>query len=190
MVKIQDLKQIHMLENMPDRLLTLIGQEAQLSIFSAGTCLFRVGGIVDTFYMVIMGQVALRVALNPDIDVILENIQSGRTFGSSALISGGPATYTAVCQEPCETITLSGPRMQQLFETNQELGVSPDERGGPAIQADHGNRAKMIMKTLARHPEMKASIHDIETLTRRIRPDIGPYIRPGGFDPFPPRDIV
>jgi hypothetical protein len=27
------------------------------------------------------------------------------------------------------------------------------------------NRAKMIMKTLACHPEMKASIHDIETLT-------------------------
>jgi CRP-like cAMP-binding protein len=165
MVKIQDLKQIHMLENMPDRLLTLIGQEAQLSIFSAGTCLFRVGGIVDTFYMVIMGQVALSVALNPDIDVILENIQSGRTFGSSALISGGPATYTAVCQEPCETITLSGPRMQQLFETNQELAFHLMKGVARQYKQTMENRAKMIMKTLARHPEMKASIHDIETLT-------------------------
>jgi CRP-like cAMP-binding protein len=165
MVKIQDLKQIHMLENMPDRLLTLIGQEAQLSIFSAGTCLFRVGEIVDTFYMVIMGQVALSVALNPDIDVILENIQSGRTFGSSALISGGPATYTAVCQEPCETITLSGPRMQQLFETNQELGFYLMKGVARQYKQTMDNRAKMIMKTLARHPEMKASIHDIETLT-------------------------
>jgi CRP-like cAMP-binding protein len=165
MVKIQDLKQIHMLENMPDRLLTLIGQEAQLSIFSAGTCLFRAGEPVDTFYMVIMGQVALTVELNPDIDVILENIQSGRTFGSSALISGGPATYTAVCQEPCETITLSGPRMQKLFETNQELAFHLMKGVARQYKQTMENRAKMIMKTLARHPEMKASIHDIETLT-------------------------
>jgi hypothetical protein len=27
------------------------------------------------------------------------------------------------------------------------------------------NRARMIIKTLALHPEMKASIHDIEKLT-------------------------
>jgi CRP-like cAMP-binding protein len=165
MVKIQDLKQIHMLENMPNHLLSLIGLEARLSIFSAGTCLFRAGEPVDTFYMVIMGQVALTVALNPDIDVILENIQSGRTFGSSALISGGPAAYTAVCQEPCETITLSGPRMQQLFETNQELGFYLMKGVARQYKQTMDNRAKMIMKTLARHPEMKASIHDIETLT-------------------------
>jgi CRP-like cAMP-binding protein len=165
MVKIQDLKQIHMMENMPNHLLSLIGLEAQLSIFSAGTCLFRTGEPVDTFYMVIMGQVALTVTLNPDIDVILENIQSGRTFGSSALISGGPAAYTAVCQEPCETITLSGPRMQQLFETNQELAFYLMAGVARQYKQTMENRAKMIMKTLARHPEMKASIHDIETLT-------------------------
>jgi len=165
MVKIQDLKQIHMLENMPDHLLSLIGLEAHLSIFSAGTCLFRAGDPVNTFYMVIMGQVALTVALTPDIDVILENIQSGRTFGSSALISGGAAAYTAVCQEPCETITLSGPRMQKLFEANQELGFYLMKGVARQYKQTMDNRAKMIMKTLARHPEMKASIHDIETLT-------------------------
>jgi len=148
MVKIQDLKYIHMLEQMPAHLLALIGQEARLSIFSSGTCLFKAGEKVDTFYMVIMGQVALTVALNPDIDVVLENIQSGRTFGSSSLISGGPATYTAICQEPCETITLSG-----------SAGVARQYKNSM------DTRAKMILKTLARHPEMKASIHDIDKLT-------------------------
>ncbi len=165
MVKIQDLRHIHMLEQMPAHLLALIGQEAQLSIFSSGTCLFRPGEKVDTFYMVMMGQVALTVALNPDIDVVLENIQSGRTFGSSALISGGPATYSAICQEPCEAITLAGPRMQQLFETNQELGFYLMAGVARQYKNSMDTRAKMIMKTLARHPEMKASIHDIEKLT-------------------------
>jgi CRP-like cAMP-binding protein len=165
MVKIQDLKHIHMLEKMPERLLALIGKEAQLSIFSTNTCLFSAGENVDTFFMVMMGQVALTVELNPDMDVILENIQSGRTFGSSALISGGPASYTAICQEPCEIITLSGERMQQLFEINQELGFHLMAGVARQYKQTMDNRAKMIMKTLARHPEMKASIHDIETLT-------------------------
>jgi CRP-like cAMP-binding protein len=151
MVKIQDLKQIHMLEKMPDRLLSLIGQEAQLSIFSAGTCLFKAG--------------ALTVALSPDMDVILENIQSGRTFGSSALISRGPASYTAVCQEPCEAITLSGSRMQALFEKNRELGFHMMAGVARQYKQTMDNRARMIIKTLALHPEMKASIHDIEKLT-------------------------
>lgn len=165
MVKIQDLRHIHMLEQMPGHLLALIGQEAQLSIFSSGTCLFKAGEKVDTFYMVIMGQVALTVALNPDIDVVLENVQSGRTFGSSALISGGPATYTAICQEPCETITLSGPRMQQLFETNYELAFYLMAGVARQYKNSMDTRAKMILKTLALHPEMKPSIHDIEKLT-------------------------
>ncbi|MEE4365329.1 MAG: cyclic nucleotide-binding domain-containing protein [Desulfotignum sp.] len=165
MVKIQDLKQIHILEAIPDHLLALIGQEAQLSIFSSGTCLFKAGEAVDTFYMLIMGQVALTVALNPDVDVILENIQSGRTFGSSALISGGPAAYTAVCQEPCETITLSGARMQKIFETNHELAFYMMAGVARQYKQTMDSRAKMIKKTLEQHPEMKASIHDIETLT-------------------------
>ena len=165
MVKIQDLKQVFILESMPDHLLALIGQEAQLSIFSSNTCLFKAGEAVDTFYMLIMGQVALTVALNPDVDVILENIQSGRTFGSSALISGGPAAYTAVCQEPCEIITLPGVRMQQLFEENHELGFHMMAGVARQYKLTMDIRARMIMKTLALHPEMKASIHDIEKLT-------------------------
>jgi CRP/FNR family transcriptional regulator, cyclic AMP receptor protein len=165
MVKIQDLKQIFMLEPMPEHLLALIGRDARLSIFSTGTCLFRAGEEVNTFYMVIMGQVALTVALNRDIDVILENIQSGRTFGSSALISGGPAAYTAICQEPCETITLSGARMQALFEENHELGFYMMAGVARQYKQTMDSRARMIMKTLALHPEMKASIHDIEKLT-------------------------
>mgnify|MGYP006307139753 CR=1 FL=1 len=115
--------------------------------------------------MLFRSQVALTVALNPDVDVILENIQSGRTFGSSALISGGPAAYSAICQEPCETITLSGARMQKMFETKPELGFYMMAGVARQYKKTMDIRTKMIMKTLEQHPEMKVSIHDIEKLT-------------------------
>lgn len=165
MVKIEDLKRINMLRQVPDHLLEIIGREAQLSIFGTGTRLFGVGDTIHTFYMLIMGQVALKVVLTDDIDVILDNLQSGRSFGSSALLEGSTASYTAICEEPCETITLHGPRMQELFETNHELAYYMMAGVSRQYKRTLDERARMIMKTLDDHPELKHSIHDIEKLT-------------------------
>ncbi len=165
MVKIEDLKRINMLRAVPEHLLEIIGQEAHLSIFGTNTQLFAVGQRVDIYYMLIMGQVALKVALNPDVDVILDNLQSGSSFGSSALLEGSRASYTAVCQEPCEVITLYGPRMIEVFETNEELGYHMMAGMAGQYKRTIDTRAQMIINTLASHPELKQSIDDIETLT-------------------------
>ena len=58
MVRIKDLKRINMLKMVPDHLLEIISQEAQLNIYGQGTTLFASGDEIDTFYMMIMGQVA------------------------------------------------------------------------------------------------------------------------------------
>jgi hypothetical protein len=55
--------------------------------------------------------------------------------------------------------------MQQLFETNQELGYYFMAGVARQYKTSMDTRAKMILKTLARHPEMKPSIQDIEKLT-------------------------
>lgn len=165
MVKIEDLKRINMLKAVPDHLLEIIAQEAHLSIFGTNTQLFSVGQRVDICYMLIMGQVALKVELHPDIDVILDNLQSGASFGPSAFLEGSKAPYTAVCQEPCEVITLFGPRMIEVFETNPELGYHLMTGVAGQYKRTIGARAQMIIKTLDSHPELKQSIDEIETLT-------------------------
>lgn len=165
MVKIEDLKRINMLKGVPDHLLSILSQEAQLNIFGSGTQLFTVGDRIDTFFMMIMGQVALKVALTPDIDVILDNLQSGRSFGSSALMDGAKASYTAVCQEPCEVVTLYGPRLKEMFEDNRELAYYVMTGVAGQYKRTMDKRARMIMKTLEETPELKQGIEDIETLT-------------------------
>lgn len=165
MVKIEDLKRIDMFKKVPDYLLDIISQEAQLNIFGNNTQLFAVGDRIDTFYLIVMGQVALTVALSDDVDVILDNLQSGRSFGSSALLEGAIASYSAVCQEPCEVITLYGPRLLELFETNQELAYHVMTGVAGQYKRTMEERAKMIMKTLEEHPEWKQGIYDIGKLT-------------------------
>ncbi len=165
MVKTEDLKRINMLKDVPDHLLDMISREANLNIFGAHTQLFAIGDTIDTFYMMIMGQVALKMSLTEDIDVILDNLQAGRTFGSSSLIEGSTATYTAVCQEPCEVITLRGARMLELFETNQELAYFFMVGVAGQYKRNMERRARMIMETLEDYPDLKQGIQDISHLT-------------------------
>lgn len=160
MVKIEDLKRINLLKAIPDHLLEIIAKEAQLSIFGAGTELITVNKKIDNFYMLVMGQVAIKRNITPDIDVILEYIQSGNSFGTSAMIEGTTAFYSAVCQEPCEIITVSGERMIQLFEENDELGyyIMMDVSKRYKRFMDH--RARMILKTLSDDLDMKEDIYE------------------------------
>lgn len=165
MVKIEDLKRINLLKDLPDHLLEIIANEAQLSIFATDTQLMTVNEPVNTFFMLIMGQVAIKRELTPKIDVILDNIQSGASFGSCSMMQDANATYTASCQETCEVISLSGGRMKQLFKENHELAYRMLLGVAKQYKRHLDTRAQMIMKTLDKNPELKKDIKDIETLT-------------------------
>jgi len=165
MVKIEDLKRISILKGIPDHLLEIIAGEAHLSIFGADTQLITIKEKVDTFYMLIMGQVSVKKELTPEIDVIFDYIQSGSSFGTSALIKGSIASYTGICEEPCEVITLSGQRMRQLFKENHELAYYMMLGVAKQYKKKMDLRAQMIMKTLDENPELKEDINDIENLT-------------------------
>ena len=165
MVKIEDLKKINLLHGLPDDLLTIISPEAHLSIYNTDTVLFDTDEDIDTFYMLIMGQVAHKIALSPDVNIILDTIQSGSSFGIASLVPGINASSTAVCQEPCEVITLSSKKMTQLFEMHHELGYQVMLRLALHYKEKLDSRTNMIMKTLDSNPELKNKIDDIENLT-------------------------
>ncbi len=160
MVKIEDLKRINLLKNLPEHLLEIIAREAQVSIFSTGAELITVNKTIENFCMLIMGQVAIKRKITPDIDVILEYIQSGNSFGTSAMIEGSTAFYSAVCQEPCEIITVPGERMIQLFEENHELGYFIMMDVSKRYKRFMDNRAQMILKTHDEDLDMKEDIYD------------------------------
>ncbi|MCD4741076.1 MAG: Crp/Fnr family transcriptional regulator [Desulfobacteraceae bacterium] len=165
MVKIEDLKKINLLKGLPDALLEIIAPEAHLSIYNTDTVLFKTNEDIDLFYMLIMGQVAHKVALSPDVNVIIDTIQSGSTFGVASLVPGVNTSSTAVCQEPCEVITLSSKKMTQLFAKHNELGYQVMLRLAQHYKSILDSRTNMIMKTLDDNPELKDKIADIETLT-------------------------
>ncbi len=165
MVKVKDLKRINILKKIPDHLLEIIAQEANLSIFGAGTQLLTVKEKAERLYLLVMGQVAVKQPVTDDIDLILAFIQSGGSFGIPALLENQKASYTAVCQEPCEVITLEGERLIQLFKENNELAFYMLQGAAAQYKQNMDKRAQMIIKVLDENPELKEEIEEIESLT-------------------------
>ncbi|MFH2059516.1 MAG: cyclic nucleotide-binding domain-containing protein [Pseudomonadota bacterium] len=165
MVNLTDLKRINLLKTIPDHLLEIIAKEAQLSIFGTGTQLIVDQEKSETFYMLVMGQVAVKQQLTPDIDIIFAYIQSGASFGIPALLRNQKASYTAVCQEPCEVITLSGERMLELFDQNHELAYYMLKGAANQYKQNMDQSAQMVVKVLDENPALLESIDEIETPT-------------------------
>lgn len=155
MIKIQDFKRINMLANMPDHLLKILSELAQLNIYGKNTLLFSQGENIDIFYMIVMGQVELKIPLNKDIDVIFDILQAGRSLGSSAMFSDARASYTAICQEPCEIITLDGKKLQNLFNDNKEIAYYFMAGVAGQYKRTMDRRIHTILKTLEKHPELQ-----------------------------------
>jgi len=155
MIKIEELKRIDMFANMPDHLVKIIRELAQLNIYDKDTMLFSQGENIDIFYMIVMGQVELKVPLDEDIDVVFDILQAGRSLGSSAMFSNAKASYTAICQEPCEIITLKGKTLQDLFNDNKEIGYYLMAGVAGQYKRNMDRRLRMILKTLEKHPELQ-----------------------------------
>ncbi len=167
MVKLSDLKRINFLKNIPEHLLEILAQEAQLSIFGTDTQLITDQEKADTFYMLVMGQVAIKQGLTNDIDVIFALVQSGASFGIPALLENQTSSYTAICQEPCEVITLSGKRLRELFCQNDELAYYMFKGAANQYKQNMDQRAEMILKVIDENPEMEenmGALH-VETLS-------------------------
>src|SRR6056297_1245659 len=155
MIKIEELKRIDMFANMPDHLVKIIRELSQLNIYDKDTMLFSQGENIDIFYMIVMGQVELKVPLDEDIDVVFDILQAGRSLGSSAMFSDAKASYTAICQEPCEIITLKGKTLQDLFNDNKEIGYYLMAGVAGQYKRNMDRRLRMILKTLEKHPELQ-----------------------------------
>ena len=165
MVTLSDLKRINLLKDVPEHLLEILAREAQLSIFGEGTQLITDKQLSQDFYMLVMGQVAIKQKLTNDIDIIFAHIQSGASFGIPALLKNSVACYSAVCQESCEVITISSERILRLFDENNELAYYILKGAASQYKQNMDQRAQMVMKVMEENPELRDNIDEIDTLT-------------------------
>ena len=154
MVEKDILKKIVFLKDLADPILEKIGAIAQCETFDEEGILFRQNQEQTLLYMLVSGKVSLSCRSSTGKPLTLDEVSPGRTFGVSALMGETSSTFTAVCVEPCEIITLSGEKMLELFENDFKTGHSLMLKVVGIFRSRMKMHTRQFLHSLASHPEV------------------------------------
>ena len=96
----------------------------------------------------------LEQRITDKIAVSLSAIESGSSFGWSAVLDGEEYTIDAVCAEPCKVFSLRDDKLKALFEEDHSLGFKMSQRLLHIIKKQYDTRTEQFIKTLSHHPEI------------------------------------
>ncbi len=154
MVDSDILKQIVFLKDLSDPILEKIGAIAQCETFDGESILFRQNQGQTLLYMLVSGKVLLSCKSSAGNALTLDEVSPGRTFGVSALMGETSSTFTAVCAQNCEIITLSGEQMHQLFEKDFKIGYYLMLKVVSIFRSRMKMHTHQFLHSLASHPEI------------------------------------
>jgi len=152
MVPSDQLTKIHFLQGLPDDILEKISPHARRAVFEPDTVLIRQGEIQHLVHMLVSGKICLNARSDTGRILTLDEIESGQSFGLSALFGRFPATFTAVCTTPCDIIVLSGDLMTRLFETDHRIGYAVMRRVAQLFKNRMNRHTGQFLHSLSVHP--------------------------------------
>ncbi|WP_457551755.1 Crp/Fnr family transcriptional regulator [Desulfobacula sp.] len=148
------LKNIGFLKDLPDPILEKVGAIAQLETFGEENILFQQNHEQTFLYMLVSGKVFLNSRSVSGQSLTLDEVTPGRAFGVSALMGESSSTFTAVCAQKSEIITVSGKKMRQSFEEDFEVGHIFMLKVVEIFKSRREMHTRQFLHSLAAHPEV------------------------------------
>ena len=90
--------------------------------WTAGTWLFRHGGVADVFHLVVAGRVALEVADPGHDSIVVETLQAGEPLGWSWLYPHRTWAFDARAVEATRTLVMDAARLRALMDEDAVFG--------------------------------------------------------------------
>jgi len=152
MISINQLKKIQFLQDLPDDILEKISPHARQAVFEPDTILVRQNETQHLVHMLVSGKICLNARSDTGRVLTLDEIEPGQSFGFSALFGNFPATFSAICTEPCDIIVLSGDLMAKLFETDHRIGYAVMRRVAQLFKDRMNKHTGQFIHSLSIHP--------------------------------------
>ena len=101
-----------------------LSSAAEEVFLKAGDTVFRRGEKADDFYVVLEGQVALRM-LRPDgMSVLIDEVTGGAIFGSCLCFQIDTYTLTAQCTEDSRILKIKASTLKKLMDDDLVMGYA------------------------------------------------------------------
>ncbi len=158
MIPIEQLKKILFFQGLSDEILTEIGNIANIETCQEEAELFKQSQNLSNFYMILSGKVFLNSRSPKGVSLTLDEVTCGHSFGLSAIMGEVESSFSAVCAEKSEIITINNHEMLKLFEKNLKLGYEITLRVVQLFQSRMSKHTQQFLKSIANHPQIKKNL--------------------------------
>lgn len=109
------LRRTPLFQGLSEPSLTAIAQSASLQEFEAETRIYEHGGPARELYVLVEGEIALRLSTRSGESHELERRRSPDVFGEAAIWDDGPRMVTAQTTEPTSVLVIQQETLEQLL---------------------------------------------------------------------------
>jgi CRP-like cAMP-binding protein len=107
----------------PDQL-KMISDVARVELFQAGDTIYEKGARADHFYIVLEGQVSLRLPTRSGVTIQIDELTSGAIFGSCVCFQLADYSLNAQCTRDTRLLKISSTTLKELMDQDLLMGYT------------------------------------------------------------------
>ncbi len=107
----------------PEQVNTLSAAAEEISL-RAGDVVFQRGEAADNFYVVLEGQVALRLPRADGVSVLIDEVTEGTIFGSCVCFQIDSYTLSATCSADSRILKIKAATLKKLMDDDPIMGYA------------------------------------------------------------------
>jgi CRP-like cAMP-binding protein len=106
----------------------LISEAAESVIFRAGETVYEEGARADNFFIVLHGEVALRLRGKSGTNIVIDQLTQGAMFGSCVCFGSDSYALSAHCTQDSELLKIKDSVLDSLMEQDRMMGYALQSR--------------------------------------------------------------
>lgn len=118
------LRSVALFKNLPLELIAKISKIAEYQALPEGKIIIHQGDQADSFYQIISGSARVFRVSEDGIDVTLNTLGPGESFGEMALLTGEPRSASVETQKACGLLVISRQAFDQLASEIPEFSLA------------------------------------------------------------------
>jgi CRP-like cAMP-binding protein len=120
---VERLKRQEILQFLRPEQVDLLSEASKVAKFKAGEMVYRQGERADRFYIVLKGQVSLRLpAKTAGLSVLIDELTEGDMFGGCVSTDLDAYSLNALCMEESEILVISVSALESIMDRDPRIG--------------------------------------------------------------------
>jgi CRP-like cAMP-binding protein len=153
MVSLGDLRKIYLIQSLSDTQLEKILPYVEEKNFKPKEVIFEQNENVSDFFMLLKGNVLLKIDISPTVTISLGAVKPGYSFGWSSIL-GGSYTSQAFCAEPCQVMAIHGEKFRDILDSDHDMGYEVLFGVVRILESRLERRTEQLLKTMRKQMEI------------------------------------